>query len=274
MLDTPIKRWISLEHDFMDLKKDDKMYIYLITLTNYRKKDNLIWLDKQVYYSNKDYLMDLCGYKSQNSLRNNMKKWLDCGLIEEGTVEYSYNDETVKVQAYIFKNYDEVGKYQLVDLEILKKLINVKNKHSIQIYVYLLSKYLFKKNYEFTLLELREAMNLSRNTNNRDSLLKDILEDLYVSGYIKWEIIYKEEMFEKRKIKYPVKVLKFVAQKTRDLPKAEWLPKDFEREEKRLLACAQDKYLAFREELSKFDEDRVLRLFKIEHPKEYDILFK
>lgn len=215
-----MNRRISLEKDFMDWRKDDIMYAYLLNLAEYRKQDNLLWLDKTVYYSARDEIMAACDYVNRMSLRNNMKKWLESGLITEGIVKHRNKE----CDAYIFKNYDKDGKYQLVNLEILRKLIDAKNKHSIQVYTYLLNKYKFKKNYEFSLKELRENLGyISSSETRTNRRLTNIIQDLQHSGYIDYEPETKIVKLEDGKVVYiPINILTFVAKEPKDF--AEWKP--------------------------------------------------
>lgn len=215
-----MNRRISLEKDFMDYKKDDIMYAFLLNLAEYRKQDSVLWLSKKDYYSYKEEIMNACDYTSPTSLRTNMKKWLDSGLITEGVVKYRNKD----YDAYIFKNYDKDGKYQLVNLEILRKLIDAKNKHSIQVYTYLLNKYKFKKNYEFSLKELRENLGYIASSETRTNRrLTNIIQDLQHSGYIDYEPETKIVKLEDGRIVYiPINILTFVAKDPSDFD--EWKP--------------------------------------------------
>lgn len=64
---------------------------------------------------------------------------------------------------------------------------------SIRVYVYLLNKYLWKKetneNYIFTLSELKDALGYAETTKTADIILDTILKSFYREGLIKWREI-------------------------------------------------------------------------------------
>lgn len=225
-------RRISLEDDFMDWRKDDIMYAYLLAMADFRMQDGILCLEKEVYYDCFEDIMEACDYKSKTSLRTNIKKWIESGLIEEKVIK----EKDKKIPVFVMKNYDEKGKiYQMVDLQILMKLTDTKSKHCIQIYTYLLNKYKFKKKYNethseekfynFTLNELKLALGYSNKylTNARvNQRINNILQDLKISGYIDYEIKYESKLLDdERIIQTPIRTLTFVAQSIEDLPTIE-----------------------------------------------------
>lgn len=215
------KRRISLEEDFMNWGRNDIMYAYLLNCASYREQDNKLYIVKEEYMCNiREEIMELCGYSTLKSLKNNMEKWIQTGLIEEGTIDYGKKT----FDAYIFKNWDENGKYQLVNADMLLYLTETRNKNCIRIYTYLLNKWLFKYDYEFTFTELREAMGYSSNKNSYKTVndrIKNILNSFEREGIMKCESYYKKVYSEAegKVVSLPVHKVTYVAKSTLELKK-------------------------------------------------------
>ena len=113
--------------------------------------------------------------------------------------------------------------YQIVNNDMLKYVIHTRNQCAVRIYVYLLNKYLWKKDYHFTLKELQVAIGYSPNTMTTSILemLRDILESFKREGIIQYDEVYEQiSVFETGEIvNTPNKVLRFVAQKKEELKK-------------------------------------------------------
>ena len=104
------------------------------------------------------------------------------------------------------------GLYKLIELPLLKYLVNTRNDFGIQIYLYLLNKN-YKKNYIFTIKELNIAFGFSEKSKRSAEVIKDNLQSLYNDGVIDYEESYQQirDPSTGKTIPSPVKVLKFVA---------------------------------------------------------------
>ena len=78
---------------------------------------------------------------------------MEKGLVAVDTVSCGTDDNKKDVASYIFP-YDKDMNYQIVNNDMLKYVIHTRNQCAVRIYVYLLNKYLWKKDYHFTLKEL------------------------------------------------------------------------------------------------------------------------
>lgn len=84
-----------------------------------------------------------------------------------------------------------MGGYQLINYEMLWYLVSTRNKSAIQVYVYLLNRYLWKaetkEKYIFTNKELQIAIGYSENTKLANSIISNVLESLSREGILKFE---------------------------------------------------------------------------------------
>ena len=103
-------------------------------------------------------------------------------------------------------------------------LVSTRSKSSLQIYVYLLNKYLWKtqteEKYVFTNKELQIALGYSENTKLANSIISNILESLSREGIIRFVDFYETSFSASgAEIPTPKKRLIFVAQTKEDLQK-------------------------------------------------------
>lgn len=185
-----INRRISLGKDFLNWRRDDILYSAMITRADYYEPEKLLYLDVNEFNEIRNTIMEICGYSSRNSPRNNIEKWKESGLIEEKEITVYKNT----FKAFVFKNCDDKNKYQLVNGNMLAYLTHTSNKHAIMIYAYLLNKFNYKKGYEFTLTELRAALGYSSNKTTYKSAnehISDILDCLSRQGIIETHKVYK-----------------------------------------------------------------------------------
>ena len=131
---------------------------------------------------NKKDIYTLCNLDSRK-LKAHIQKLIDKGLIKEEMID--------EYPSYTFP-YDYDGGYQLIDYEMLWYLVSTRSKSTLQIYVYLLNKYLWKaetkENYIFTNKELQVALGYSENTKLANSIMSNILESLSREGIIKFVV--------------------------------------------------------------------------------------
>lgn len=217
--ETTSKRRFSLEEDFMNYTIDDLLYGALQHLATYSSDNNLLYLTKAKMTKSRKALYSLCDLNAR-SLKAHIEKLKSKGLISEEKV----NCDNTIVEAYIFP-YKYDSKYQMVNWEMLWYVVSTRNKSAIQIYVYLLNKFLWKQKsdeyYIFTNKELQIVLGYSPNTNLADSIISNVLESLAREGVIKFEQFYETHVDEVtgKEFPSPKKKLLFVAQEKKELRK-------------------------------------------------------
>ena len=105
---------------------------YLATFHLAKEK---LYLTKQNLMKNKKDIYTMCNLDSRK-LKAHIQKLMDKGLLKEEDID--------GYPSYTFP-YDYDGGYQLINYEMLWYLVSTRNKSAIQVYVYLLNKYLWKK---------------------------------------------------------------------------------------------------------------------------------
>lgn len=214
-------RRISLEEDFMNHATNDLLFAYMLASATYHPIEKRLYLTKFKYVSEQmaQTIAKLCG-KSKKTIDRHLSALMEKGLVAVDTVSCGTDDNKKDVASYIFP-YDKDMNYQIVNNDMLKYVIHTRNQCAVRIYVYLLNKYLRKKDYHFTLKELQVAIGYSENTKNTSILetLRDILESFKREGIIQYDEVYEQiSAFETGEIvNTPNKVLRFVAQKKEEL---------------------------------------------------------
>ena len=175
-----MQRRFSLDDDFMNYSIDDLLYGAMQYLATFHPVKKQLYLTKQNLMKNKKDIYAICNLDSRK-LKAHIQKLIDKGLIKEEMIgEYP---------SYTFP-YDYDGGYQLIDYEMLWYLVSTRSKSSLQIYVYLLNKYLWKaeteEDYIFTNKELQIAVGYSENTKLANSIMSNILESLSREGIIRF----------------------------------------------------------------------------------------
>ena len=172
-------RRFSLDDDFMNYSIDDLLYGAMQYLATFHPVKKQLYLTKQNLMKNKKVLYTMCDLDSRK-LKAHIQKLIDKGLIKEEMID--------EYPSYIFP-YDYDGGYQLINYEMLWYLVSTRSRFAIQIYVYLLNKYLWKaetkETYVFTNKELQIALGYSENTKLVDSAITNVLESLSREGIIK-----------------------------------------------------------------------------------------
>lgn len=210
-------RRISLEEDFMHHATNDLLFAYMLASATYHPIEKRLYLTKFKYVSEQmsQTIAKLCG-KSKKTIDRHLSALMEKGLVAVDTVSCGAKE----VVSYIFP-YDKDMNYQIVNNDMLKYVIHTRNQCAVRIYVYLLNKYLWKKDYHFTLKELQVAIGYSPNTMTTSILemLRDILESFKREGIIQYDEVYEQiTVFETGEIvNTPNKVLRFVAQKKEEL---------------------------------------------------------
>lgn len=167
---------ISLEKDFMNYQIDDILYGTMIVLS----EDGL--LPKKKYGLNRQLLYNNCNLNAQD-LKRHLNKLIEYNLIEEKETYFVINKPK--------------GRYQLIDIEILKILIVLKQKRSFQTYVWLLNKYQWKSFFIFSNKDILSSIGYS--TDNRTKDISNILHTLKSNKLIDYQDFYKSIIDESGK---------------------------------------------------------------------------
>lgn len=151
-------RYMSLGDDLMNHKTNDLFYAYLISIADYKKEENKLFLDYDYYLEDEiqNELIKICEYDCRKSLSRCLKSYIDNGLITIEQVKWMGRKE----KSLVFKN--DFDKYQTVNNDVLEYLYKTSNRNCIRLYVYLLNKFKYYKslerNYIFSYKELSMVM--------------------------------------------------------------------------------------------------------------------
>lgn len=214
------KRRISLEDDFMNWNVDDLLFGMMYYLATYQPNENRLYLTKANYEKHRKDFYNLGETNNSRKLKAHLNKLISRGLVKEDKVQCGNQ----KIDAYVFP-YDYDLNYQIVDNEMLFYIISTRNKSAIQIYVYLLNKYLWKKKtddtFTFDNKDLQKAIGYSEATCFRDTWVSNIIESFKREGVIDYVDFYETKIDETtgKQIQYPQRRLLFVAQKKEELRK-------------------------------------------------------
>ena len=156
-------RRISLEQDFFNKSINDLFYSYLLCLSTYHPEEKKLYLSEVNYSKSRKNIRYICGWADNKTLKNNRNKLVDLGLVQESKIKVNGEE----IECLIFP-FDENDKYQIIDRDMLEYLVNTRGAHAIQIYVYLLNKFLWKAQtheiYEFSATEIAKAMGYSESS--------------------------------------------------------------------------------------------------------------
>lgn len=203
-------RRFSLEHNFMDYDSDDLLYGALQYLATYHPELHMLYLTKKKYTKSKQELMAICGLDSRG-IKRHLDRLIEKGLIKEKKIYIGENK--VEYECFIFP-YDTKERYQIINNEMLWYVVSTRNKQAVRIYIYLLNKYNWKENYEFSNKELVEALGYSPKGNNAlaSSMVSNILESFKREGVIDYNEYYEQRVDTcGRQVPMPKKALVFVA---------------------------------------------------------------
>lgn len=178
------KRRFSMERDFMTYKTNDLLYAFMRTLSTAMPTDKSGQYKEYLLVSDfskqKKLIANICN-KTTRTIDNNVKKLIECGLIAMELKQITNNRSEY---AYTF-HFDYDGNYKLLSVDLLNYLINTRNAQSIRIYLYLLNKYQWKKDYVFTTKEIKLALGYSEST-NAENAIRQCLESFAREGVIKY----------------------------------------------------------------------------------------
>ena len=210
------QRRISTDEDFMKYSTDDLLYGAMYYLSTYHKTYQKLYLTKKNYTKSRKELYAICGLNAQ-SLNNHLNKLIDNGLIEKDVMKVGEED----VEVYTFP-YNKNGKYELIENEMLWYVVSTRNKQAVRVYVYLLSKYLWKQKtgdeFIFTNKDILKALGYSPDYTLASSIVSNILESFQREGVINYEEEYEEHIMNNGTITpTPKKRLYFVARSKSEL---------------------------------------------------------
>lgn len=196
-----IKRRISLDVDKFNYNIDFVFYGFLLSIATAKPKNKQtelgndeweLYLSEAKYKKCRPLLRKWLGDVSAQTVRNKLKKFIDIGMI-------AYNE---KEKIYTFP-YDYNSKYYIVSRDIIFYLCGTASSTVIQTYIYLASRFAWKKDYEFTVTEIKNALGYSPNSQNSpiEKFIKAGLASLQVQGFIKFDVIQTKATSEDDKYK-------------------------------------------------------------------------
>lgn len=198
----PEKRRFSLEQDFMNYSTDDLIYGYLQCKSTFDANNQQRYIAAVTVAQLKKNMAAMIG-KTARTVTNRLSKLVEKGLLREAVKDGQ--------NVYILTESSE--RYQLINYDILFYLLINRSAQSIRVYVYLLNKYLWKKeNYIFTLSELKDALGYAETTKTADIILDTILKSFYREGLIKWREIVDSKNVNGKVIPVIRKELLFVVE--------------------------------------------------------------
>ena len=226
-------RRFSIEEDFINFKTNDLLYGFMRSLSTARPEveDGKVvktangktkyreYLPLKTFRKNKKLIAAICNV-TPRTIDNHIEKLAEAGLIDQGIERIETNGQTYDYECYWFP-YDEDGLYKIVDKNVVEYLVHTRNAHAIRVYLYLLSKYQWKKDYIFTLQELKEALGYAASTKTCDALIKNVLASFKAEGIIKYEKIYEQvdiDVNGSNVINVERMKLKYVLENAADLP--------------------------------------------------------
>lgn len=183
------KRRFSLEKDFMNFKTNDLLYGFMRGLSTASPEGNGKWreyLPIKTFKQNKKLIAGICDC-STRTIERHIDALFEAGLLDEGVEIVESKGKRYEYPCYWFP-YKENGKHKLIDQELVKYLVNTRNSQAIRIYLYLLNKYQWKKDYVFTQEEIRDALGYAPSTTSCMSLIRDCLSSFKAEGLIDFTV--------------------------------------------------------------------------------------
>lgn len=199
-----LRRFDTLEAGgWMMWNIDDLMYGYLKLKASFNPNPNI----KELYFTQKMWnktatkqdIKKICGIELKRDREAHLKRLIDSGLIK-----VIMKDEEKKIiDRYVFTD-DPDAKYKLVPLDLLEYLLNTASSGVIQIYIYLLDKYEWKKKtgeeYYFTRKEIAIALGYSEKSAESGTIstrISDIIGCLARQGIIQFEQVTAVTFYNK-----------------------------------------------------------------------------
>lgn len=205
------RRCFSLEDDFMNYGTDDLLYGFLrcISTAKPSKNDEHQWEEYLPIITYRKMKSDIATtFKcTSRTIENHLNKLIKRGLVKKGT--YSATDHTGKKYEYqcLYFPYDYNGIFKYVSKEMIKYLVMTRNENAIRIYLYLLNRYDYKPNYNFTVNEIQRAIGYSDTSHVGFEVVSAILTSFKREGLVDYDDLWLD-VGNGNKIKK--KILKFV----------------------------------------------------------------
>lgn len=205
-----VRRRFSLEDDFMNYKTDDLLFGFMRCLSMaFPIKDQegriVEWkeyLPISMYQEEKKTAAQLCGCTSR-TIENHLNKLIAAGLVKKGTYVASNGQSC---ECYFFP-YDKDTSFKLLSKDMVKWLVYTRNANAIRIYLYLLNRSGLRKDYNFTLEEIRTALGYAPTSKTANEIIGYVLESFKREGLID----YEQKWFSNGKNKIKKYVLKYIA---------------------------------------------------------------
>ena len=183
-----MKRRFSLESDFMNYSVNDLIYGYLSYKSTFDSESKERYIYVKTVSSLKSTMAAMI-QKTPRTVTNNINAMIDRGLL--------MLIEKDGQSAYLLT--EGIGRYQLVNYDILWYLLQTRSKIAIKVYVYLLNKYLWKQqtheNYIFTIDELSIAMGYAASSTTVQPMVSVLLDSFAREGLLKWrEVVDTKEI--------------------------------------------------------------------------------
>lgn len=188
-------RRFSLEEDFMNFNTNDLLYGFMRGLSTarptgkYKNNKELYqeYLTKKEFNKNKKLIAGICNC-STKTINRHIEKLFEAGLLAEGVETVSVNNKNYEYDCYYFP-YDEKGRYKILDQKIVRYLVHTRNSQGIRIFLYLLNKYQWKKDYIFTIEEIATGLGYAESTKSCHCLIRDCLASFKAEGIIRFNIV-------------------------------------------------------------------------------------
>jgi predicted transcriptional regulator len=193
------KRVFNLK--FINKKINGLTFGIIQLFATYNKELNHLYITKEKLKEVKQIIIKKLNVSDKTAHRY-IKQLIDEDLIIE-TEEKNYIINAVDTN---------IDNYQKVNFNILECIVNNSiNEFDLQIYVYLLNKFNYKNNYNFTLLELSVAFGYSKSyRGNNNMKIKESLKNLRSLNIINYKNEYIEKTIDKKKIPVSIFVLQNV----------------------------------------------------------------
>lgn len=179
-----ITRRISLDADCFNYNIDFVFFGFLLSVATARPKNNdnkqwELYLSENKYVKCRPLLRKWLGGVSAQTIRNKLKKFIEMGMIKYDSQE----------KVYTFP-YDYNGKYYIISRDIIFYLCATATSLVIQTYIYLASRFSWKKDYEFTVTEIKNILGYSANSQNSsvEQAIAAAIVSLQQQGLISYEV--------------------------------------------------------------------------------------
>lgn len=186
-------RAFSLEDEFMKYDTDDLLYGFMRALSTVRPpKDEddayLEYLPIKVFDRYKSKIASIVGVTTR-TIKNHLERLESKGLI--GKCDEEINGKMVKC----FWVPKVEGRYEIIEQDMVRYLLDTTSVNGIKIYIYLLNKYKWKRQtnekYIFTKRELLDALGYSKSSESSElyDTINNILMMLVNSELVEYRIV-------------------------------------------------------------------------------------